>query len=74
MNQIKNKKLFKKCLANLEKYIFKNKFKKSVWLFEWLINCKQLILVDISFNRIEKNKESVINFCNRQINGINYLC
>ena len=76
-NKVKDS--FKTCFPNLEKFIFKNNIlgsKGAVLLFESLINCKKLILVDISYNGIEKNvfnKESVINFFNPEISGINYL-
>ena len=76
-NKVKN--AFKTCFPNLEKFIFKNNIlgsKGAVLLFESLINCKKLMLVDISFNGIEKNvfnQESVINFFNPEISGINYL-
>ena len=75
----KVKNAFKTCFPNLEKFILNHNIlgsKGAVSLFDSLIHCKKLILVDISYNGIDKNvfnSPNVINFFDPEKSGINYL-
>ena len=75
----KVKNAFKTCFPNLEKFILNNNIlgsKGAVSLFDSLIYCKKLILVDISYNGIDKNvfnSPNVIDFFDPEKSGINYL-